>query len=275
MSFVYPSLFFYTFRNNEIAMRLPFVISIPHCSKLIPAEIRPAIALEEEEVLDCTDRGTREIFSQYPVRTVLWARWSRVVVDLNRSHLQRDSTGVVPEVDYFQRRIYKEGFAPDGAEVRRRLRRYYWPYHDRLKEALQDREVKVLFDCHSLSRIGPPGAPDRLQWRKDIVLGNNGDGNGEREDSRGTITCDPDTLLTMKEVLEESGFSVSINHPYAGGFITTHYGEELFSKGKMAVQIEINQSLYMDYTNPGLRMDMVSDVSRRLGQALREIARRL
>ena len=108
-----------------------------------------------------------------------------------------------------------------------------------------------------------------------MVLGNNGDGKGERGDSRGTITCAPDTLLMMKEVLEESGFSVSINHPYAGGFITTHYGEELFSKGKMAVQIEINQSLYMDNTNPGVRMDMVSDVSRKLAQALRQIARRL
>jgi len=256
-------------------MRLPFVISIPHCSSLIPSEIRPAIALEEEELLDCTDRGTREIFAQYPVRTILWARWSRLVVDLNRSHLQRDSTGVVPEVDYFQRRIYKEGFAPDDAEIRIRLRRYYWPYHDRLKEALQEREIKVLFDCHSLSRIGPPAAPDRLQWRKDIVLGNNGDGKGERGNSRKTITCAPETLLMMKEVLEESGFSVSVNHPYAGGFITTHYGEELVSRGKMAVQLEINQSLFMGDKDSGLCLDTVSDVSRRLGQALREIARRV
>ena len=267
--------FFLALRNNGVGMRLPFVISIPHCSSLIPAEIRPAIALGEEQILDCTDRGTREVFAHYPVRAILWARWSRLVVDLNRSHLQRDSTGVVPEVDYFERRIYKENFEPDDEEVRRRLRRYYRPYHDRLKEAVQDTEIKVLFDCHSLSRIGPPGAPDRLQWRKDIVLGNNGDGKGERGDSRGTITCAPETLLMMKEVLEESRFSVSVNHPYAGGFITTHYGEELVSKGKMAVQIEINQSLYMGNKDSGLCLDTVSDVSRRLGQALREIARRL
>jgi len=256
-------------------MRLPFVISIPHCSRLIPTEIRPAIGLEEEQILDCTDRGTREIFAQYPVRTILWARWCRLVVDLNRSHLQRDATGVVPEVDYFHRRIYKANFAPDDEEVQRRLRRYYWPYHDRLKEALQDREVKVLFDCHSLSRIGPAGAPDRLQWRKDIVLGNNGDAKAERDNSRGAITCEPEALLMMKEVLEGKGFSVSINHPYAGGFITTHYGEELASSGKMAVQIEVNQSLYMGNAGSGLCLEKVSDVSLRLGQALREIARRL
>ena len=86
-------------------MRLPFVISIPHCSKLIPAEIRPAIALEEEELLDCTDRGTREIFAQYPVRTILWARWSRLVVDLNRSHLQRDSRSRLLPKEDLQRRF--------------------------------------------------------------------------------------------------------------------------------------------------------------------------
>jgi len=256
-------------------LRLPFVISIPHCSFLIPADIRPAIALREEEILDCTDIGTREVFAHYPVRTILWARWSRLVVDLNRSHLQRDSTGVVPEVDYFERKIYKENSNPDDEEVQRRLRKYYWPYHDRLKEAVQDREVKALFDCHSLSRIGPPGAPDRLLWRKDIVLGNNGDSKGEGSGSRGTITCAPELLLLMKKVFEESGFSVSLNHPYSGGFITTHYGEELIDKGKMAVQIEINQSLYVDNVHLGLGMDKVADVSKRLGQALREIARRL
>ena len=256
-------------------MRLPFVISIPHCSWLIPAEIRPAIALGEEEILDCTDRGTREVFSHYPVRTVLWARWSRLVVDLNRSHLQRDSTGVVPEIDYFKRKIYKDNLEPDDAEIRRRLSRYYWPFHVRLKEALEDAEIKVFFDCHSLSRVGPPGAPDRLQWRKDIVLGNNGDGKGERDASRGTITCAPESLLMMKEVLEKSRFSVSVNHPYAGGFITTHYGPELVSRGKMAVQMKINQSLFMGNTDSGLCLDTVSDVTQRLGKALREIARRL
>jgi N-formylglutamate deformylase len=254
------------------ALRLPFVISIPHCSFLIPADIRPAIALSEEEILDCTDIGMREVFGHYPVRTVLRARWSRLVVDLNRSHLQRDSTGVVPEVDYFERKIYKENSNPDDEEVQRRLRKYYWPYHDRLKEAVQDREGKVLFDCHSLSPIGPP---DRLKWRKDIVLGNNGHRNGEAIGSRGTVTCAPEILLLMKKAFEESGFSVSLNHPYSGGFITTHYGEELIDKGKMAVQIEINQSLYVDNAHLGLGMDKVADVSKRLGQALREIARGL
>jgi N-formylglutamate amidohydrolase len=42
----------------------------------------------------------------------------------------------------------------------------------------------------------------------------------------------------------ELGYSVTRNKPYAGGFITEHYGRPL--KGLHAVQIEINRGLYVD-----------------------------
>ena len=40
------------------------------------------------------------------------------------------------------------------------------------------------------------------------------------------------------------GYAVSRNKPYAGGFITEHYGNP--AAGLHAVQIEINRALYMD-----------------------------
>ena len=40
------------------------------------------------------------------------------------------------------------------------------------------------------------------------------------------------------------GYSVSRNKPYAGGFITEHYGNP--TTGLHAIQIEINRALYMD-----------------------------
>lgn len=256
-------------------MRLPFVMSIPHCSHLIPGEIRPSIALNEKEILESTDMGTRELFTSLPIRVALWARWSRLVVDLNRGPDQRDPKGVVPEVDYYKRKIYRKDFSPDEQEVERRLKQYYWPYHHRLKEAIRDPEIKVLFDCHSLSNIGPPGAPDPLKWRKDIVLGNNGDHRGEENPAFGKTTCPAEILQMMKQVFESSGFSVSINHPYSGGFITTHYGEELIKRGKMAVQIELNQELYLDSKGIKLRMDQLADISKELHQVFREIDRRV
>jgi N-formylglutamate amidohydrolase len=44
--------------------------------------------------------------------------------------------------------------------------------------------------------------------------------------------------------LRARGYTVVRNKPYAGGFITEHYGEPALSRH--ALQIEINRSLYMD-----------------------------
>ena len=40
------------------------------------------------------------------------------------------------------------------------------------------------------------------------------------------------------------GYVVSRNKPYAGGFITEHYGNP--AAGLHAIQLEINRALYMD-----------------------------
>ena len=44
--------------------------------------------------------------------------------------------------------------------------------------------------------------------------------------------------------MREFGYSVSRNKPYAGGFITEHYGNP--TTGLHAIQLEINRALYMD-----------------------------
>lgn len=226
-------------------MTLPFVITVPHCSCRLPQRLRRVVALTDEEVWESTDIGTKEIFGSLPAKSILCSDWSRLVVDLNRSIHQRDPRGVIAHVDYHGRPIYHEGCIPDEMEAERRFREYYWPFHTRLKEAFDRPEIKGLFDCHSLIGIGPPEAPDQGKRREDIVLGNNGDGNGDLNPASGKITCPPELLLFMKDAFKRVGFSVSINNPYSGGFITTHYGQQCEGTEKIAVQIEINQDLYM------------------------------
>ena len=51
-------------------------------------------------------------------------------------------------------------------------------------------------------------------------------------------------LITYKDQFEKHDLIVSINQPYAGGFITRNYGNP--SKGIETIQIEVNRSLYMD-----------------------------
>ena len=49
---------------------------------------------------------------------------------------------------------------------------------------------------------------------------------------------------TIEQVFRERGYAVSRNKPYAGGFITEHYGNP--AAGLHSIQIEINRALYMD-----------------------------
>jgi N-formylglutamate deformylase len=48
----------------------------------------------------------------------------------------------------------------------------------------------------------------------------------------------------LESALLARGYRVRRNKPYAGGFITEHYG--LPAAGRHAVQIEVNRALYMD-----------------------------
>jgi N-formylglutamate deformylase len=69
--------------------------------------------------------------------------------------------------------------------------------------------------------------------RADIVIG----------DRYGT-SCVPVVAEITESLLRSLGYSVSRNKPYAGGFITEHYGNP--AAGLHAIQLEINRALYMD-----------------------------
>lgn len=252
---------------------LPFVFSLPHCSGRVPETIRRAIALTNEAIEDSTDIGTSEIFGSVPARAILRASWSRLVVDLNRSSLDRGPKGAIAEVDYHGRSVYKAGLVPKEKEIEQRLKEYYFPFHDRLKEALADPGAKGLFDCHSLCGIGPSEAPDKGIQRKDIILGNNGDGRGNVNLALGNTTCPVEILDFMKKAFQRAGFSVNINYPYSGGFIVTHYAREFAAKGKFFVQIEINQDLFQGSAPGQWAEEKLKDVKARVTRSLEEMAK--
>lgn len=249
-------------------MKLPFVFSLPHCSGEIPEKIRSGMVLTRAEMAEAVDLGTREIFGSMPAEQILCFQWSRLVVDLNRPPHQRDAKGPVALVDYRGRSVYSPGSIPGESEIAQRLSRYYEPYHRKLKKAVAQAHIKGLLDCHSLEDVGPPEAPDRGMKRKDIILGNNGGPAGEINPTRGECTCAPGLLNFMKKTFEAAGFSVSLNTPYAGGFIVTRYGPSLARNGKMALQIEINQNLYVDPGRKEIVPEKAADVRSRIFKCL-------
>jgi N-formylglutamate amidohydrolase len=116
----------------------------------------------------------------------------------------------------------------------RRIEWLYKPYHRMLRH-LMHRTARafghaVLIDCHSM----PSTSLSREDGGKaDIVLG----------DRYGT-SCASRLTDLVEVALRCHGYSIVRNKPYAGGFITEHYGEPAL--GRHALQIEINRALYMD-----------------------------
>ena len=83
-----------------------------------------------------------------------------------------------------------------------------------------------------------PSSPtaDRGSGRPDFVLG----------DRFGT-SCSGELTRLAASKLTELGYAVALNKPYAGGYITEHYGRP--HKAQHVLQIEINRALYMNETS--------------------------
>ena len=211
-------------------MKLPFVISLPHCSGEIPKRIETGMVLTRAELLDAVDLGTREIFGCMPAERILCAEWSRLVVDLNRPPHQRDAKGPVALVNYHGRSVYGSDAIPDEEAIVQRLSTYYRPYHRLLDEAISKAQIKGLLDCHSLKSIGPPEAPDAGINRKDIILGNNGGPDGERNPLRGGLYLRTGTFETYKTGISNSRFFRFTECSLCGGIyghpLWAHFGEK-------------------------------------------------
>lgn len=102
--------------------------------------------------------------------------------------------------------------------------------------------MAVLIDCHSMPgsiRMGDTSI------RPDIIIG----------DRYGTSASAELTHMAV-QFLEELGFVTVCNKPYAGGFITEHYGRPL--RSLHALQIEVNRSIYIDESTLVLKSDFCS-----------------
>ena len=140
--------------------------------------------------------------------------------------------GTVPRVVAENMEIYQRRF-PVG-EALDRVETIYKPYHACLRRLIVRTHVAfgfaVLVDCHSMpGNIRVSGTGER----PDFIIG----------DRYGT-SASADLTRTAMHLLQDMGFVVIRNKPYAGGFITEHYGRP--AKGLHALQIEVNRGLYVD-----------------------------
>lgn len=225
----------YDFRAGDS----PLLVSIPHDGHEIPADIAGNMTAHARTLPD-TDWHVRRLyeFAADLGCSVLAARYSRYVVDLNRPandanlYPGQTATGLCPTRTFAGEPIYTGDYAPPVAQ---RVVRYWQPYHDKLQQALhvirQRHGYALLWDAHSILSQVPRLFSGRLP---DLNLGTNGGSSCAARVESALI----DTLG------DQSRYSWVANGRFKGGYITRHYGEP--ANGIHAVQLELAQCNYMD-----------------------------
>jgi formiminoglutamase len=237
-----------------VKTKYPFLISIPHGGTEVPHEIAGRMLLSGEDILWYCDPETRTLFDlRDSVEALIDTPISRMVVDLNRPPLPlppRDPDGIIKVQTIDGREVYRPGQLPDTKLIHCMLLAWYFPYHQRIDELLDQHPVRLAFDCHSMLPYGSVEQKDAGRPRPLICLGNNGDRRG-RPKKGSLVTC-PVAWITrladaFREIFTGDG-EVAINQPFSGGFISNaHY----WRKGIPWIQIEINRSLYETRHSPG------------------------
>jgi N-formylglutamate amidohydrolase len=233
----------------------PLVFNSPHSGSLYPADFLASSRLDPVSLRRSEDMFVDEIFAGVVNRgsPMLRARFPRAYLDVNREPFELDPRmfdGRLPDHCNTRSmrvagglgtiaRIVGEGQEIYAGKLRvedalQRIESLYRPYHHALRDLLEETRTEfgfvLLIDCHSMPS-GPHLHAEGL--KPDVVLG----------DRYGT-SCSRVFVDAAEEALHAAGYRISRNKPYAGGFITEHYGRP--PSGIHALQIEINRSLYMD-----------------------------
>ena len=236
-------------------LALPFVINTPHSGRIYPDAFLAMARLDRLGLRRSEDCYVDLLFGEAPRigLPLLKAHFPRAYLDVNREPYELDARmfdgrlpayantrsmrvagglGSIPRIVGDGQDIYRTRLTV--ADAMRRIDTVYRPYHRALRGLLQETHRRfgeaILLDCHSMPSASL-GA--EIQTRPDIVLG----------DRYGT-SCAPVLIDTVQAAFEALGYRVARNRPYAGGFITEHYGQP--ASAVHALQIEINRALYMD-----------------------------
>ena len=233
----------------------PLVWCSPHSGRVYPQAFLKSACLDPLSLRKSEDCFVDDLFNGVAGlgAPLLSAKFPRAYLDVNREPYELDPAlfneplpdyantqsarvvgglGTIPRIVADGEDIYAAPLVL--ASAMQRIELLYKPFHQALAALLDETYARfghaVLIDCHSMpsALMTQNGGP-----RPDFVLGD-----------RFGASCHPRLSAFVKDVLTRLGYAAVMNRPYAGGFITEHYGRP--GKGVHALQIEINRRLYLD-----------------------------
>ena len=230
----------------------PVVFASPHSGRAYPSDFIAESHLDSAALRRSEDSFVDELFAAAPRlgAPLLVANFPRAWCDANREPWELDPAMFADRLPPFCNTAsgrVRAGFGTiarivaDGAPIYRRKLRFaeaenriqtcWAPYHAALLQLINSTRSRfgacLLIDCHSMPT-------ERAVGRVPVsfVLG----------DAHG-LSCAPGVIGHVEDWLRSRGHQARRNNPYAGGYVTRHYGNP--GAGTHVLQVEISRSLYM------------------------------
>jgi N-formylglutamate deformylase len=217
----------------------PLIVSVPHAGTALgeiePRFVSPWLARKD------ADWRIEELYDFVSAlgATIVRTRLSRSLIDVNRDpggaslYPGQATTELCPTTTFDGEPLYRDGEAPDAAEIGERRRRWFDPYHAALVAEvarLRGRFPRIaLFDAHSIRSRVP-----RL-FDGELPVFNLGTNSGR--------SCDAGLRASAGAILAESGASHVVDGRFKGGWITRSFGRP--DAGVHALQLELACRAYM------------------------------
>ncbi|MBE9603693.1 N-formylglutamate amidohydrolase [Acetobacteraceae bacterium H6797] len=231
---------------------IPVVFASPHSGRRYPLAFLAESRLDPHNLRRSEDSFVEELYAAAPRlgAPLLAATFPRVYCDANREPWELDPTmfeeplpewvnsrsprvgaglGTIARIVANGEPVYRRRLR--FAEAETRVRDCWQPYHAALAQLIAETRAQfgrcLLIDCHSMPSYPGGGL------MADVVLG----------DAHGTA-CSPKATRLVETFLTGQGYRVRRNDPYAGGYVTRHYGRP--REQVHALQIELARGLYMN-----------------------------
>ena len=219
--------------------KLPILLSIPHGGTRKPEELDGHLSITNKDLFDDSDPFVVELYDLGDkVERVIKTDIARAFVDLNRSlqDMPPDNPdGLIKSRTCYDKPIYTNGKEPDDYLKTTLIEFYYKPYHHAIQKSIEELDLQLCLDCHSMASTAPYFSPDKTQSKRPMFCISNNDG---KTSSQEMIELLADSI---SEAYSVNRNEISLNDPFHGGYITKTYGNNPVPW----IQVEMNRALYL------------------------------
>lgn len=219
----------------------PLVVSFPHTGTELPETLADQLVspwLATKDADWWIDR--LYAFAADLGATTVRTRLSRTAIDVNRDpsgaslYPDQTTTELCPTTTFDGEPLYPPEQAPDAAEIERRRKAWFTPYHQAIAAELARLKARhgrvVLYDAHAIRSRIPRLFDGELPH---FNIGTNGG-----------ASCDPALTRAVTQACDGLPFTSVIDGRFKGGWTTRHYGEP--ATGVHAIQMELACRAYME-----------------------------